>query len=150
MSKQRKRISSIPGEDPVLDQASALLQEYTGKFQAIIRRIHNVREEHVAASQKRLKRLSLSTESPIEVSSQEQKIWLELVDSFRSRHDEYTRYLLGLMPQAKKLAQHVSQLITHGTNRTLSKIELSLRVAELESAIGAGTTLAASDPGFYP
>ena len=50
----------------------------------------------------------------------------------------------ALIPQALKLARHVSQLITHGIVQTIVKIELGLRVAELESAIETARLLTQS------
>jgi hypothetical protein len=69
-------------------------------------------------------------------------MWFEMGNGFQSRFQECTEYLRTLVPQAVKLAQHVSQLITHGTDRSILQIELSLRVAELESAINTAEKLA--------
>src|SRR5262245_39687827 len=113
MSKQRsKRIVPLPGEDPSLDQASALVQEYTGKIRAMVRRIYDIRDEYLAMVQKRLKPPSPPPDISRNVAQQEQQIWIQLVDSFRTRHDQCTKYLIDLLPHATKLALHVSQLIT--------------------------------------
>jgi hypothetical protein len=100
--------------------------------------------------ERRRKQSSPSPDSPDNHTPQERQLWFQVVDGFRNRHDEYTGYLRALIPQARKLAQHVSQLITHGTNETIIKIELALRVAELESAIETAQTLSASNLAFIP
>jgi hypothetical protein len=150
MSKQRKTIRHVPGVDPSLEHASALVQEYTRKLRAISRRIREVREKHLATMEKRCKRSSPNSDNPGNRTPQEQTLWFEVEQSFRSRHDEYAEYLRALVPQARQLAQHVSQLITHGTNQTIVKIELSLRVAELESAIQTAGLLSNSALAFIP
>ena len=148
MSKQRKTIKQFPGVDPSLDHASSLVQEYTSKLRTVIRRIRNVRENYLAAAQERLKKSPSNKDNPVNQSPQEQQVWHQVVDGFRTRNDEYSQYVRSLIPQARRLAQHVSQLITHGTNDTIIKIELSLRVAELESAIQTAQTLSASNVAF--
>jgi hypothetical protein len=144
MSKQRKRIPPILGIDAALDHASALVQEYTKKLRAISRRIRDVHEKYLAEMDGRLKQLTLNSTTPAKLSPDERQIWIAVVDGFQSLHNEYIGYLSALIPQAVKLAQHVSQLITHGTSETIVRIELSLRVAELESAIRTAQTLAAT------
>lgn len=145
MSKQRKNLNRVLGVDPSLEHASALVQEYSGKLRTVSRRIRDVREEYLAATQRRREQPLPSPKIPVKHSAQEEHIWFEVVDGFRSRHEEFTRYLRALIPHAKRLAQHVSQLITHGTDQTIVKIELSLRVAELESAVETAQKLAASN-----
>lgn len=145
MSKQRKTVPPAPGGDPALDRASALVQEYTGKLRAISRRIRKVRGEYLAEKQRRLEQMP-----PHQRSSPEQQLWLKVIHNFQSLHDEYVDYVRALFPQAKKLGLHVSQLITHGIDQTLDKIELSLRVAELETALETARALANSPSDFSP
>jgi hypothetical protein len=57
-------------------------------------------------------------------------------------------FVAGAIEHGVKLAQHVSQLITHGTSQTIVQLELSLRVAELESAIQLAQYLASSSLVF--
>jgi len=150
MSKQSNNIRQIPGVEPSLDHASALVQEYTTKLRAISRQIRDVRDKYLAQRQKRLNQHLPKPQIPGDPSQQEQQIWFELVGGFRSRHDEYTSRLRALIPQATKLAKHVSQLITHGTEQTIVKIDLGLRAAELESAIETARTLTNSNVVFLP
>ena len=147
MSKQRRITPHSSLGDPSLDHASALAQEYTKKLRTISKQSREIREKYLAANQRRLKLSLASPSAPGKNSPEEQHLWFETLDGFRLQHDEYARYLQALMPQAKRLAQHVSQLITHGTT-TIVQIELSLRVAELESAIQAAQASASSDLGF--
>jgi hypothetical protein len=148
MSKKRNSPSSLLLGDPTVDHASELVQEYTRKIRAISQQIRDVREKYLAANQRRIKLSSAIPGHPREDSPYEQQLWIEVVNDFRSRHDDRARYLRALLPHARKLAQHVSQLITHGTNHTIVQIELSLRVAELESAIETAQKLASSNLGF--
>ncbi|MCI0741816.1 MAG: hypothetical protein L0Y72_22510 [Gemmataceae bacterium] len=148
MSKQRNMKPNGSLGDPSLDHASALIQEYTRKLRAMSRRSRDVRKECLAANQRRLKLSSAIPNKERNHSPEEQHLWFEIMDEFRSRHDEYVTYLHALLPQAKKLAQHVSQLITHGTEQTIVQIELSLRVAELESAIEAAKASTNSNLAF--
>ena len=148
MSKKRNITSGFLWGDPSLDHASELVQEYTRKIRAISQQIRDVREKYLAANQRRIKLSSASPRNPGEHSPHEQQLWFELVNDFRSRYDERVRYLRALIPHARKLAQHVSQLITHGTNQTLFQIEFSLRVAELETAIETAQQLASSNLAF--
>lgn len=139
---------TVPLGDPSLDHASALVQEYTRKMRATCHRIRDIRAEYYAANEKRLKLSSVGSANPRNHSPYKEQLWFETVNDFRTRHDEYVKYLRALIPQARTLAQHVSQLITHGTDRTVVKIELSLRVAELESAIDSAIELASSNLAF--
>jgi hypothetical protein len=149
MSKKRNTTTGILLGDPSLDHASELIQEYTKKIRAICRQIRDVREKHLAATQKRLKLPSVSPNNPRAPSPDEEHLWIEILDGFRSRHDECAKYLRAVIPHARKLAQHVSQLITHGTNQTVVQIELGLRVAELETAIATAQALASSNLAFH-
>ncbi len=148
MSKQRKSIPDFLGQDPILDHASALVEEYTRKLRAITRRLRDIHTKYLIEVQERRKQSPQNTSAPVKHSPQEQQIWFEVVNGFQSQYNEYAEYLRVLIPQAAKLAQHVSQLITHGTSQTLIKIELSLRVAELESAINTAQQLAGSSLAF--
>jgi hypothetical protein len=148
MSKQRRITPHSSLGDPSLDHASALVQEYTRKLRTISQQIHDVREKYLAANQRRLKLSSASPSAPGKNSPHEQHLWFEKLNGFRSQHDECAKYLRALIPQARKLAQHVSQLITHGSNPTIVQIELSLRVAELETAIETAQASASSNLAF--
>lgn len=144
MSKQRKSLPGFLGEDPSLEHALALVQEYTRKLRTISRRIRDIHAKYLVEAQERLKEPPPRTETPIRHSPKQQEIWVEIVNGFQSQQNECKEYLRVLIPQAVKLAQHASQLIGHGTNQTIIKIELSLRVAELESAINTARSLAGS------
>jgi hypothetical protein len=144
MSKQRKSNRLFASDNPALEHAADLVEEYTRKLRAMSRRIHDIRAKYLAEVQQRRKNSQQGPTNPVTRSAQEQQLWLEEVQGFQARHDECAEYLRGLIPQAVKLAQHVSQLITHGTNQSIIQIELSLRVAELESAIRTAQTLANS------
>jgi hypothetical protein len=148
MSKQRKSISRLRYDDPILEHALALVEEYTRKLRAIGRRIRDNQAKYLLEAQELLKQPAKGASTPVKHSPQEQQIWFEVVNGFQSRHQECTEYLRVLVPQATKLAQHVSQLITHGTDQTIIKIELGLRVAELESAIKTSQILAANQLVF--
>lgn len=150
MSKQRKNTSRFAGDDPTLDHTSDLVEEYTRKLRTMSRRIQDIHAKYLVEVEKRRKQSQQSTATPVKRSTQEQQIWHQVWDGFQSRNQECADYLRTLIPQAVKLAQHVSQLITHGTNRSIVQIELSLRVAELESAIKTAQNLVNSPLAYLP
>jgi hypothetical protein len=139
----------VPAGEPAVDRALALVREYTGKLRGAIRRARDVREEYITAKRKRDdEQTSANPKHGSKDAAQEQHLWFQTVEIFRTRHEEYVGYLRTLFPQTTKLAQHVSQLITHATDKTLDKIELSLRVAELECAAEAARGLTATGVAF--
>ena len=150
MAKQRKTVTHAFSGSPTLEHASMLIQEYTVKLRAMCRRIRDVRNQYYSAREKRIKQSPANQHNFNNLPPQEMQLWLEILEGFRSQHDEYVKYLRSLFPQARKLAQHVSQLITHDPQQTIVKIELSLRVAELESAIETAHTLSAVNISFHP
>jgi hypothetical protein len=146
MSKLAKRILPILGNDPVLEHSSALVQEYTRKLRGISRQLRTINKEYLAAAQKRFRQsqANLNNQGVFSAAS-EQSLWRAIVEDFKSRQFEYVKYVHAIYPQARKLAQHVSQLITHGPNSTVVQIELGLRIAELESAIDSAMMSSNSD-----
>lgn len=151
MSKQRRTIPQYLGVDPVLDHASGLVDEYIKKLRAASHRLRAVDSEYLAEAQRLRRRYPRSDDtSRTDVARDRQQIWFQIMQGFQSQHDEYVQYLMAIVPPAMKLAQHVSQLITHGTSESIMQIELSLRVAELESAINAAQAQATSPFPYLP
>jgi chromosome segregation ATPase len=149
MSRQRNSTPNGALGEPSLDHASALIQEYNRKLRVTSRRIHELRKEYLDANQRRLELSSQNSGKERNQSSLETTLWFQRLDEFRSRHDAYAEDVRAITPQARKLAQHVSQLISHGTDQTMVQIELGLRVAELESAIQSAKATAHSPLGFH-
>jgi len=148
MSKQRSVTPTGSMDDPALDHASALIVEYTGKLLAGISQIRKVRKEHLVANRMRLEQSSANSNKSDERSHYDQMLWFEAKNDFQSRHEENVRHLRAIIPQATKLAQHASQLISHAPNQTIVRIEFGLRIAELETAIESAKSLINSDLGF--
>lgn len=141
MSKQRITIGKSPSIEPSLDHALGLVQEYTRKLRVFSKRIHAIRDEYLKTLESRAREDSKGSNGAANSKVVRQQAWFEIVGSFQSRNSACAAYLRALVPPAKKLALHVSQLATHGTNETIVKLELGLRVAELESAIQAAQEL---------
>jgi len=151
MARQRKIERRVPGVEPSVDHALVLVQEYTSKIRTIIRRMWILREKYLAMLQKRSAAPLVPQDGPSKRSHKEEMLLREVNDGFQQRHEDHARYLRALVPNATKLAQHVSQLVTHGTDQTIVKLELGLRVAELESSINSANQWASTGlffPGF--
>lgn len=110
--------------------ATSLMREYTKKLQKGCWRLRDFREKFLAAKEKRMQEVK---DTPS--NGKLQQIWTEKVPSFQATYNQKCTFLRNLTPPTKKLAQHISQKISHGGLVDLKKIEMSLRLAELESAI---------------
>ena len=94
------------------ERAVPLLKEYLGKFRRFTTKLRTLYEEHEQAPSELKKRNAISTE-----------------------YQAMEKYFKRVEPAVRQFAQQVSGMVDQGKLSPLSRVELQVRLAELESSL---------------
>jgi hypothetical protein len=128
MSKSRATVKTSPTS--FLDTVAPLMKEYTAKLRSASGKLRAFRDKVLLEKETRVEQFG---DNPSD--NKARQTWQEKAMDFQSVYQQRCKQLRNLIPPTKKLAQHVSQMLSHGELDDLEKIELTLRLAELENAI---------------
>ena len=130
MSKMRTNGKNDPPS--FAETVIPLMKEYSSKLRSATRELRASRERVRSIVESQVE----NTQDPQKTQTPKvQQFWHDRASALQTLDGQLCTPLQNLVPPARKLGQHVSQMINHGGLADLEKIELSLRLAELESTI---------------